>query len=954
MAAVEQSQLRVSGIPCEGPPFRLRISQGFNRHGSMKAGLWVPDGMEKEICPGMEVALELDGGGPVFCGIVERAAAGKEKGLGCVYIEAETGSRLLDRQKRTRSFQRKGRSYKELIGEVAAPYQGYPVWKSGAGGDRECGFLLQYEETDWEFIRRALSAGGNGLLPESRFHGNGFYIGLPDSPCEIELKSDHYSIKNQIPGSVLEDGMVCTGPEYVVKGCREMLYPGDRAVFRGQRLAVAGKESWLEGGELRHTYTLRGEDGFRAEPFYNYGMIGASVAGTVVESSPESSRLSLGTDAEGEPADSWHRRPVFYSGGGAGYSGRPENGDTLYLYFPTEHEGDRSVIGGGGAGYETLRAVTQQVMDDTSAEEEEAEKSQPYPLGVETQKGMGQETSGGVAGQATAPAGEKRKKADAANMSGYKNWSTPGKQGVSLNTSGIRLQTGKGSAIGMGKGGISLTSRGDAALTGENGIEVDMLSGKQVTLKAGEYIFIQCGLSAVALLPEEIHLKGTRVQLDSPLNGKGETVFSDEAIETLKEMYYNEKWGSPLQLFMPDGTVIGRVKGLEGNAALRKYFEENVLGTGEYVNHLDSEILDPYYEDGTLDPAGRESYENSLYLKWLSATYGKTKMEKAGDWLMTKEGRHAALDGIGIFLEPADLVNAVLYLVEGELGDAALSGVSMLPMLGDLFGKGGKGTKYLLKAADLTKLNRNKKVVKVLENIDIFIKARKADMGELQEWIRKSLDNLAHGGDEVIELVTPDGIKVRISGDLRANVNLMDETGDMLQDTVRVGEKAGDGGEALKSGSKIRGYKVGFDEHLVKGTMGKGGKGVVGGHNFDEFKKVLLDAGYDINDCIVDITEHPSIKGIYEVRYRIPARQYGATGNLEIIPNQYKIVKYPKTVYEPSIISDEQMIQWGKEAMDSGIINGRNIYGYASNGLRFEGYIDETTGAITNFYPVLE
>ena len=71
-------------------------------------------------------------------------------------------------------------------------------------------------------------------------------------------------------------------------------------------------------------------------------------------------------------------------------------------------------------------------------------------------------------------------------------------------------------------------------------------------------------------------------------------------------------------------------------------------------------------------------------------------------------------------------------------------------------------------------------------------------MGELQEWIRKSLDNLAHGGDEVIELVTPNGIKVRVSGDLRANINLMDETGDMLQDAVRVGEKAGDGGEALK------------------------------------------------------------------------------------------------------------------------------------------------------------
>lgn len=136
--------------------------------------------------------------------------------------------------------------------------------------------------------------------------------------------------------------------------------------------------------------------------------------------------------------------------------------------------------------------------------------------------------------------------------------------------------------------------------------------------------------------------------------------------------------------------------------------------------------------------------------------------------------------------------------------------------------------------------------------------------------------------------------------------------------------------------------------------MIKGSKGVVGGHNFDEFKKTLSEAGYDISDCIINITEHPSIKGIYEVEYRIPAKRYGSTGNLEIIPNQYKTVKYPKTVYDPSIISNEKMIQWGKEAMDSSVVNGRNIFGYASNGLRFEGYIDETTGIITNFYPVVE
>lgn len=96
-------------------------------------------------------------------------------------------------------------------------------------------------------------------------------------------------------------------------------------------------------------------------------------------------------------------------------------------------------------------------------------------------------------------------------MNSYKNWSTPGKQGVSLNPGGIRLQTGSGTALGMGNGGINLASRGDATLKGKNGIMVDMLCGKQIILKANEYLYIQCGMSAAALLPEEIHLKGTRV-----------------------------------------------------------------------------------------------------------------------------------------------------------------------------------------------------------------------------------------------------------------------------------------------------------------------------------------------------------------------------------------------------------------------------------------------------------
>lgn len=94
----------------------------------------------------------------------------------------------------------------------------------------------------------------------------------------------------------------------------------------------------------------------------------------MTESNSDKSRLNLSIDGAGEEADSWHSRPIFYSGGGAGYSGRPEVGDTMYLYFPTEREEARSVIAGGGAGYEILHSITQQIMDDTEAEEEEAKR----------------------------------------------------------------------------------------------------------------------------------------------------------------------------------------------------------------------------------------------------------------------------------------------------------------------------------------------------------------------------------------------------------------------------------------------------------------------------------------------------------------------------------------------------------------------------------------------------
>ncbi|WP_209443726.1 CdiA family toxin C-terminal domain-containing protein, partial [Paenibacillus camerounensis] len=146
-------------------------------------------------------------------------------------------------------------------------------------------------------------------------------------------------------------------------------------------------------------------------------------------------------------------------------------------------------------------------------------------------------------------------------------------------------------------------------------------------------------------------------------------------------------------------------------------------------------------------------------------------------------------------------------------------------------------------------------------------------------------------------------------------------------------------------------YVNGFDDHMInaQGLVRKGNKGVVGGHNLENFEKILTDQGWKLDDVIVSRTPHSTVPGVYEIEYRLPALDR----ELKVVPGQYKNIPQPKTVYDSNVISNEQMLVWGKEAMANGVINGRLVTGYSSNGLRFTGYLDDS-GNITNFHPSFE
>ena len=136
--------------------------------------------------------------------------------------------------------------------------------------------------------------------------------------------------------------------------------------------------------------------------------------------------------------------------------------------------------------------------------------------------------------------------------------------------------------------------------------------------------------------------------------------------------------------------------------------------------------------------------------------------------------------------------------------------------------------------------------------------------------------------------------------------------------------------------------------HLANLDGFKQQKGVAGAHNLDAFNQAVNQ--YKLK--IVRKDKHPTIKGIYEIEYQVPKKD-----KLGQYTGDYRTPKNPliKTVYDPKVISDEKILEWGQQAAAQGYENAMTqqlgIYDETVNGLDFRIYLDLNTGKIRNVHP---
>jgi hypothetical protein len=257
-------------------------------------------------------------------------------GVYSMTVQATSYTYLFDRERTNRSFQNLSTTYYKLFREMTDSYP-HGDFIDLIDADRTVDeFTVQYQESDWEFLRRMASRLQTGLIAEVTSELPRFWLGSSRDQIKGELKSINYSIRR-----------TKSGPKYTYVEIEDTkrFSVGDVVIFQHKHWAIDQVTAQMKQGLLKYTYMLVAEGGLPRDTVYNDHLIGVSINGKVIDRANESVRLQLAMDHQPMKEDScWFAYPTMYTAEGIGWQCMPELGDTVQLYFPSRQEKAAYVI----------------------------------------------------------------------------------------------------------------------------------------------------------------------------------------------------------------------------------------------------------------------------------------------------------------------------------------------------------------------------------------------------------------------------------------------------------------------------------------------------------------------------------------------------------------------------------------------------------------------------------
>lgn len=320
----------------------LEIREEPDQHGRLLATAVAEEQMKDRLIyeSGESIGLYAVRDGflqPVFCGILTRMEASAAGGTCLVRAEAVTESCWMDLDLRNRSFQDTDMPFHELIRRLTGGYPDSQVLFAVPDEPLER-IAVQYQETDWEFLKRQLAFVGAHVYADSTGQGLRLQAGLLDRPEEAAWDALPFTMIRDTAPADPEKGLK-SQMVYEVEA-RDILPLGAGIRFHGKEVHIGRILRSLKGGELISRYMLYFREGLEAVRFYNPLLNGVSINGSVSAVRRDRLQVKLETDAVQDC-----RKQYFFpfstvasSPDGSGWYCMPKAGDPVRIFFPVGDE----------------------------------------------------------------------------------------------------------------------------------------------------------------------------------------------------------------------------------------------------------------------------------------------------------------------------------------------------------------------------------------------------------------------------------------------------------------------------------------------------------------------------------------------------------------------------------------------------------------------------------------
>lgn len=340
---IDVTRLSVTPFAMDGI-VEMMIEQSLNQH----ASLYIKGIIPKEIGDAGvmntddSTVVELsDQDGLIFSGLVQDIRASFEGQVYYLEVWAISHSIKADTNVLSRSFQDAGMDYPQIARQLSGE-DGLSV-QIEAEPLSVTNLLLQYEETNWGFLKRIASHNNSVLLPSVTEPE--FYFGIPKGNQKGSLLSYRFSVGKNLRrfrrySGAGVDTSASDSIEYIVTADDSVLAIGDTVDYGGSSLIVREARIHLMDAVLTCRYILGTENGLKVPVMYNEQITGLTLPGQVLEVKDDTVKVLLCVD-ESQDTAAAYAFPYITPYSAEKHTGlylMPEVDDVVNIQFPMEDE----------------------------------------------------------------------------------------------------------------------------------------------------------------------------------------------------------------------------------------------------------------------------------------------------------------------------------------------------------------------------------------------------------------------------------------------------------------------------------------------------------------------------------------------------------------------------------------------------------------------------------------